>query len=255
LLWSTIGQRVIFANTLQPFILFLSGTKHVDIEKEDKYNDFRIPFLVLIGISGRFTTKFFSEGGLMGMIRKILNTRFMLITVFAFLTVFASLISPSYGLDLSNLRYGVSIIGGVGEVWHDKPDFTVYGVLPRIDLPLHKYWDLEFEGNYSYWNIESENNFYFAGVDVNLLFKPVQGSWGSLFLLGGAGIGYNSADKSVEQLGDTHVGGILQGGAGIYYNLGGRWALRLEYRFYHLSDPFKSDNGLNSHTALLGVSF
>ena len=190
----------------------------------------------------------------MGIIRKILNKSFMLITFFTFLSVFGSLISPSYGVDLRNLRYGVSIIGGVGEVWHDNPDFTVYGVLPRIDLSLHRYWDLEFEGNYSYWNMPSEQSLYFLGVDVNLLFKPVQGSWGSLFLLGGAGIGYDSAGKKVEQIGDTHVGGILQAGAGIYYNLGERWSLRLEYRFYHLSDPFKSDEGLNSHTALLGIS-
>jgi opacity protein-like surface antigen len=73
--------------------------------------------------------------------------------------------------------------------------------------------------------------------------------------MAGAGIGYDSAGKWVKQIGDTHCGGILQGGAGLYYNLGKRWALRVEYRYYHMSEPFKTDRGLNSHNAVLGISF
>jgi opacity protein-like surface antigen len=95
----------------------------------------------------------------------------------------------------------------------------------------------------------------FLGVDVNLLFKPIQGSWGSLFLLAGGGLGCDSAGEKVKQIGDSHCGAILQAGAGIYYNLGKRWALRLEYRLYHLSEPFRRDIGLNAHTVLLGISF
>jgi hypothetical protein len=188
------------------------------------------------------------------MIWKTLNKRLLLLS-FAFLTVYGSLIAPSYGETLRNLRYGVSILGGVGDAWDSEPDFTVYGVLPRVDVPLHRNWDLEFEGNYSYWNMRKGNDLYFLGFDVNALFKPIQGTWGSLFLLAGAGIGYDSAGKRVEQIGDTHVGGILQAGAGFYYNLGERWALRLEYRLYHISEPFRADAGLNSHAALLGLSF
>jgi len=59
----------------------------------------------------------------------------------------------------------------------------------------------------------------------------------------------------VPQIGDSHCGGILQAGMGFYYNLGKRLALRVEYRFYHTSEPFRSDRGLNTHTALLGISF
>jgi hypothetical protein len=193
--------------------------------------------------------------GLMGRIWKIVNKRFLLITFFVILTVFGSLISPSYGVDLRNLRYGVSILGGAGDAWHDEPDLTTYGFLLRVDLPLHENWDLEFEGNYSYWNIHKEHDFYFLGVDVNILFKPIQRSWGSLFLLAGAGLGYDSAGNGVPEIGDSYCGAILQAGAGVYYNLGKRWALRVEYRFYHTSEPFRTDRGLNAHAALLGVSF
>lgn len=191
----------------------------------------------------------------MRRIWKILNKGFWLITFLGFLTVFGSLFSSSYGEDLRNLRYGVSIFGGAGDAWHNKPDLTAYGFLPRVDLPLHEDWDLEIEGNYSYWNIRKEHDLYFLGVDVNILFKPIQWSWGSLFLLAGAGLGYDSAGKRVPQIGDSHCGAILQAGAGVYYNLGKRRALRVEYRFYHISEPFRTDRGLNTHTAIVGVSF
>ena len=191
---------------------------------------------------------------LMERIRKILGKRCLLITLFAFL-MFGSLISHSYGDDLTNLRYGVSVFGGIGDAWHNETEFTTFGVLPRIDVPLHRNWDLEFEGNYTYWKIRREHDLYFLGIDVNLLFKPIQGKWGSLFLLAGGGIGYDSAGKRVEQIGDSHCGGILQAGIGLYYNLWKRWAVRVEYRFYHVSEPFRDDTGLNSHNVLLGISF
>jgi len=191
----------------------------------------------------------------MGRIGGILNKRSLLIAFFAFCAMIGPLISHSYGEESRNIRYGVSVFGGIGDAWHHETEFTTFGVLPRIDVALHRNWDLEVEGNYSYWNIWRQNDLYFVGVDVNLLFKPFQWKWGSLFFLAGAGIGYDSAGKRVEQIGDSHCGGILQAGVGLYYNLGKRIALRVEYRFYHLSEPFRDDTGLNSHTALLGISF
>lgn len=191
----------------------------------------------------------------MGRIGGILDKRSLLIAFFAFSAIFGTLISHSYGEEVSKTKYGVSIFGGMGDAWHNETNFTVYGALPRIDVPLHRNWDLEFEGNYSYWNIRADHDLYFLGVDFNLLFKPIQRKWGSLFLLAGGGIGYDSAGKRVKQIGDSHCGGILQAGAGIYYNLGKGIALRVEYRFYHTSEPFRNDTGLNSHTALLGISF
>jgi hypothetical protein len=61
--------------------------------------------------------------------------------------------------------------------------------------------------------------------------------------------------KKVIEIGGSHVGGIYQAGAGMTYHLGKGLALRVEYRFYHVSDPFRADRGLNTHNALLGISF
>jgi hypothetical protein len=99
----------------------------------------------------------------MGRIWKILGKRFLLITFFAFLTFLGSFVSQSYGEEGLGLRYGVSIFGGVGDAWHNATELTVYGALPRVDVSLHRNWDLEFEGNYSYWNIRNEHDLYFFG--------------------------------------------------------------------------------------------
>jgi hypothetical protein len=190
-------------------------------------------------------------GGRAGLLKR----KPFFIGFFAFCTIFAPFVSDSYGEEPRSVRYGISVFGGFGDAWHIDPDLTVYGVHPRIDVALHSNWDLEFEGNYTHWNIRKGNNLYFAGIDINLLFKPIRRKWGSLFLLGGAGIGYDSAGKRVPQIGDSHCGGILQGGVGVFYNLGKKTALRVEYRYYHLSEPFRDDRGLNSHNALIGISF
>ena len=164
--------------------------------------------------------------------------------------------SYSFGEEEKKVKYGFSIFGGTGEAIHGNPDMNIYGFFPRVDLALHRNWDLEFEGNYSYWNITGEKDLYFLGVNANILFKPIQRNWGSLFLLAGVGLGYNNAGKNrVSAIGDSHCGGIAQGGAGIYYNLGKGWALRGEYRLNHISDLFSKDEGLNTHIFLLGISF
>lgn len=195
----------------------------------------------------------------MEMCEKVVSKRYLVFTFVAFIMVGAP-ICHSYGGEVSKVKYGFSIFGGTGDAWHNETDMTVYGFLPRIDLPLHENWDLEFEGNYSYWNIRREHDLYFLGIDANILFKPLQRKWGSLFLLAGGGLGYDSAGERLKRdssylIGNQHLGGILQGGVGMYYNLGKGLALRVEYRFYHTSEPFRRDKGLNTHTALLGISF
>jgi opacity protein-like surface antigen len=106
------------------------------------------------------------------------------------------------------------------------------------------------------------HDLYFLGVNSNILFKPIPGRWGSLFLLGGGGLGYDSAGKRLNRgdsyiplIGDQHLGGILQTGAGMFFNIRRGTALRVEYRFYHISEPFKTDRGLNTHSLLFGISF
>lgn len=182
-----------------------------------------------------------------------------LLFAFILLLMIGSLTSYCFGEEESErkIRFGFSAFGGTGEALarSGRPAMNVFGFLPRIDLTLFKHFDLEFEGNYSYWNITGEKDLYFAGVNANLLFKPIEKSWGSLFLLGGGGLGYDNAGKHrVSQIGDSHCGGILQVGAGAFINLGKQWALRGEYRLYHISDPFRKDRGLNTHIFLLGFS-
>ena len=88
-----------------------------------------------------------------------------------------SAVSRSYGAEDRNVRYGFAVFGGTGEVFQSKPDFTAYGFLPRISLPLYKNWDLEFEGNFSYYDIRKEHDLYFIGLNSNILFKPIQERW------------------------------------------------------------------------------
>jgi hypothetical protein len=165
------------------------------------------------------------------------------------------LVSYAYGEGEKKVKWGYSIFGGAGDTIYSKPDTAVFGFLPRVDLALHRNWDLEFEGNISYWNISGEKSLYFLGVNGNLLFKPIIRHWGSFFLLAGGGLGYNNAGNRVREIGDSHCGGILQAGTGIYYNLRKGSAFRIEYRLYHISDPFRRDMGINSSIFLLGLSF
>ena len=180
--------------------------------------------------------------------------------------IVGSIVSYSYGGEERKTTWGFSILGGTGDATYSKIDTRVYGFLPRISLPLKKdwkYWDLEFEGNFFYYDIHKMHDFYFLGVSHNILFKPIQEEWGSLFLLVGGGLGYDNAGKRLNRgdsdaplMGDQHFAGFAQGGAGMLFNIGRGTALRVEYRFYHISEPFDtSDRGLNTHSVLFGISF
>jgi hypothetical protein len=58
------------------------------------------------------------------------------------------------------------------------------------------------------------------------------------------------------KLGDQHFSGIGYGGLGVLFNIGRGRALRVEYRFCHISEPFDtSDRGMNTHNVLFGISF
>jgi hypothetical protein len=185
-----------------------------------------------------------------------------LLFTFIFFMMTGSLISFSYGEE-NKVKWGVSVLGGIGDMFNSKIDMKVYGFLPRISLPLHKNWDLEFEGDFFYYDIRKMHDLYFLGLSHNFLFKPIRKGWGSLFLLLGAGLGYDSAGKRLSRgdskaplMGDQHFAGFGQAGAGMFFNIGRGAALRVEYRFYHISEPLDTtDRGLNTHTVLFGISF
>jgi hypothetical protein len=191
---------------------------------------------------------------------------YLLATLILF-AILGSIVSYSYGEEQEEkkTRWGFSILGGTGDAFSNT-HMREYGFLPRITLPLckdWKYWDLEFEGNFLYYDIPKVHNAYFLGPSHNIVFRPIQERWGSLFLLVGAGIGYDSAGKRLFRgdsesplLGDQHFSGVVNAGAGVLFNIGRKTALRVEYRLYHISEPFDTrDRGLNTHTVLFGISF
>ena len=171
-------------------------------------------------------------------------------------------ISYSYGEE-KKVNWGFSILGGMGDAVYSEPDMAVYGILPRISFPLHKNWDIEFEGNFFYYDIHKMHDLYFLGVSNDILFKPIQERWGSLFVLAGGGLGYDSAGKKLQGgeshaplIGDQHFAGFFNTGVGMLLNISRVTALRVEYRFYHLSEPFDTNDwGLNTHNVLFGISF
>ncbi len=177
----------------------------------------------------------------------------MLVTV---LLLMGCLTSVSYGDESEGIKLGVSgFLGTEAGFIHSKPEFTKYGLFPRVTIPLHRNWDLEVEGNFSYWALAREKNLYFIGVNQNWLFKPIHWDQGSLFVLFGGGLGYDNSGGKVQEIGDSHFAGVAHAGVGILYNVAKKWALRLEYRLSHVSEPTRSDNGINSHDFLIGVSF
>lgn len=189
-----------------------------------------------------------------------------LVSTLILLVIIGSTVSYSYGEEEKKTKWSFSILGGTGDAFYTRTDMKVYGFLPRISLPLcknWKYWDLEFEGNFFYYDIQKMHDVYFLGVSQNTVFKPIQEGWGSLFLLIGGGLGYDSAGKRLYRggseaplLGDQHFAGFVNAGAGMLFNIGRGTALRIEYRLCHISEPFDtSDRGLNTHHVLLGISF
>jgi hypothetical protein len=189
-----------------------------------------------------------------------------LVSALILLVIIGPTVSYSYGEEEKKTRWSFSILGGTGDAFHTKIHMREYGFLPRISFPFRKnwnYWDLEFEGNFFYYDIPKIHDVYFLGLSHNIVFKPIQERWGSLFLLIGAGLGYDSAGERLYRgrseaplLGDQHFAGSVNAGAGMLFNIGRGTALRIEYRLYHVSEPFDtSDRGLNTHTVLLGISF
>jgi hypothetical protein len=193
----------------------------------------------------------------------------LLFSILILFMIIGLVVSYSYGgeKEEKKITWGFSVLGGIGDTFYSQPQTRVYGFLPRISLPLHKNWDLEFEGNFFYYDIHKMHDFYFLGVSHNFLFKPIQERFGSLFFLIGGGLGYDSAGKRlgkrlypgnsrVPLIGDKHFAGVCHAGAGMLFNIGRSTALRVEYRLYHISEPFdRADYGLNTHAVLLGLTF
>ena len=83
----------------------------------------------------------FPQEEAMGTIgKRFLRKRHLLSLAVAIVWVGLS-VSYSDGEETKKVKYGLSAFGGAGDAWHNKADFGVYGVLPRVDFRLHKYCD------------------------------------------------------------------------------------------------------------------
>ena len=91
------------------------------------------------------------------------------------LFVMIGLLISSANAEENKVKWGVSVLGGIGDAFYRKADMKEYGFLPRISLPLYKKsWDLEFEGDFFYYDIHKMHNLYFLELSNNIVFKPVQ---------------------------------------------------------------------------------
>jgi len=177
------------------------------------------------------------------------------ITIISLMIIISSF-SNAYGGEDGKVQWGFSLSAGTDQ--KSKNDLMMFALLPRVDLPLHKNWDFEFEGNFSHYGIHDSKDLYLLGANTNIIFKPIQWNGAFLFLIGGMGLAYNNNSdehRRVRDIGDSHVAGILQIGSGIQYRIGRKWWLRGEYRFHHISDPFQGDSGINTHNLIIGLSF
>lgn len=164
--------------------------------------------------------------------------------------------SFTYGEEDQRVKWGFSILGGPNaDFIHPRPTLTLLAFLPRIDIALHPKWDFELEGNLSYYWIKHDKNLYLLGLNSNILFKPYEKEKWKWFLLGGMGWGYINTNGDLKYMGGSHWAGLLQGGVGIQFLLGKGTFLRGEYRLQHISDPFNRDEGINTHSFLIGLSF
>ncbi|MGQ9644915.1 MAG: acyloxyacyl hydrolase [Thermodesulfobacteriota bacterium] len=158
-----------------------------------------------------------------------------------------------YGEDQGDVQWGFSVSGGPNV--RSSPKFTHVALLPRVGWALHRKWNFELEGNLSYYGIRGEENLYLVGGNGNFRFSPVHLRKIIPFLLAGGGLAYTNNSGFVQEMGDSHTAGILQGGGGILYDQGKGFLVRVEYRFHHISDPFERDDGLNTHSFVLGFTF
>ena len=166
------------------------------------------------------------------------NFSWGLVSIIIFLFVLGSFVPLAFGEEEDKTGWGLSLLGGFNA--RNEPDIISFAILPRWGLSLHKHWNVELEGNFSYYNISDNKDLYVLGCNGNLLFKPYRWKKGSLFAIGGVGLGYNNGNGGVREIGDSHVAGTLQVGSRINYEIGKRWWLHGEYRFHHISDPFDS---------------
>jgi hypothetical protein len=136
----------------------------------------------------------------------------------------------------------------------DGLEFDHYAAYPRWAWLFHDRWAFELEGNIGHYRFDSLDTTSF-GLHGLFAYEFFQSDRGSAFLTGGGGFLHLDVDER-PRLTDATILGLAQVGFGVKLPIGKQRAVRLEYRFQHVSDPFDTrDGGLNYHNLVLGISF
>ncbi len=149
-------------------------------------------------------------------------------------------------------EYGLSLLGGGGH--EDDPDIRYYAAYPRWGWTFLERHAFELEGNIGHYRFDS-TDMTSLGLQGLFTYEFYQFKHGKAFIAAGGGLIYLDLDER-PQVGDSSLVALGQAGFGLKFAIGSNKALRLEYRFQHVSDPFDSnDHGWNYHCFVLGISW
>lgn len=149
-------------------------------------------------------------------------------------------------------EYGLSLLGGGGD--QDGLDIRYYAAYPRWGWTFLERHAFELEGNIGHYRLDS-TDMTSLGLQGLFTYAFYRFKHGNAFIAAGGGLIYLDLDER-PQVGDASAVALGQAGIGLKFVVESKKALRLEYRFQHVSDPFDSnDGGWDYHCLALGVSW
>ena len=149
-------------------------------------------------------------------------------------------------------EYGLSLLGGGGD--QDGLDLRYYAAYPRWGWTFLERHAFELEGNIGHYRLDS-TDMTSLGLQGLFTYSFYRFKHGNAFIAAGGGLIYLDLDER-PQVGDASAVALGQAGIGLKFVVESKKALRLEYRFQHVSDPFDSnDGGWDYHCLALGVSW
>jgi hypothetical protein len=148
-------------------------------------------------------------------------------------------------------EFGLSLLGGGNE---DDLDIRYYAVYPRWGWTFLERHEFELEGNIGHYHLDSTDTTS-LGLQGLFTYEIYRFKRGNAFVAAGGGLIYLDLEER-PRVGDSSVVALGQAGFGLKFRVGSSNALRLEYRWQHVSDPFDNqDRGWNYHCLVLGVSW
>lgn len=162
----------------------------------------------------------------------------------------------SDGFCEENLRprheYGLSLLGGGNQ--EDGLDIRYYAAYPRWGWTFLERHEFELEGNLGHYRLDA-THMTSLGLQGLFTYEFYRFKGGKAFIAAGGGLIYLDLDER-PRVGDSSAVALGQAGFGLKFGVGSKKALRFEYRWQHVSDPFDiEDHGWNYHCFVLGISW